>query len=89
MITSRRPVREVFAERTALVAQVAALNAEQLRLLQLQSGLEFELGGNQRESAEPARRARDDAQGAIAEGERRKRALEARIEELDRELAAG
>lgn len=89
MTASRRPVRELFAERTALVGQIAALNAEQLRLLQLQSGLEFELGGNQPADAGPARRARDDARGAIAEGEYRKRALEERIEELDRELAAG
>jgi len=88
MSAAPRPVAEIFAQRLSLVAEVTALNARQLRLRQILGGIEVELmlGGD---APEDGLRQRDgDARAAMAECDRLKAALEARIAALDRELAA-
>jgi hypothetical protein len=88
MSVAPRPTAEIFARRMSLVAEVTALNARQLRLRQILGGIEVELmlGGDV--PGDGLRQRDGDARAEMAECDRLKEALEARIAALDRELAA-
>ena len=84
--TAARDVREILAERAALVTALTRLNAARLRLSQRVGGVEIEILA--------ARRALDEAEARdrllraeLDEGEARLDALDARLGELDREFA--
>ena len=85
MSTTVRPIREIMTERMALVAEVANLNARQLRHSQLIGGLEIELLACRRALAEAE--ARDqELRAEIARDEEQQGRLDERLAALDREL---
>ena len=85
MSTTVRPIREIMTERMALVAEVASLNARQLRHSHLIGGLEIELLASHRALAEAE--ARDqELRAEIARDEEQQGRLDERLAALDREL---
>jgi hypothetical protein len=86
MSATVRPTREIMAERMALVAGVAGLNARQLRNSQLASVLEIELLACRRALADAEARDRK-LRAVIARDEEEQDRLDKRLAALDRELA--
>jgi len=81
-----RPIHDILAERVALVAELARLNARQLRNSQLAGGVEIELLACRRALAKAE--ARDQQLRAeIARDEAERDELDERLAALDCELA--
>lgn len=98
MSASTRPLAQILAERTALVAEMTALNAAQLRNRQLAGAVEIELLTSRREVAAVGDEATCRALEELEARELRVQAeldrcaarladLDLRLLELDRELA--
>lgn len=99
MNAANRSLQQILAERAVLVAEVARLNAEQLRNSQRAGGLEVELLSWRRETeagdgGEAARRSLAEAEAREVDNDGERLRCEAaleeltrRLEELDRELA--
>lgn len=86
-MSTERPIQAILAERMALVTQVAALNARQLRNSQLIGGAEVDVLACRRALAEAEERERQ-FRVEIARDEAEQAELEERLSALDRELAA-
>lgn len=86
-MSADRPVQSILADRMALVAQVAALNARKLRNSQLVGGAEVDVLTCRRALAEAEERERQ-LRSEIARDEAEHTALEEQLSALDRELAA-
>jgi septal ring factor EnvC (AmiA/AmiB activator) len=86
MTAPARDLPAILAERMALVAETAALNARQLRNSQLVGGAEIEILACRRALADAEERERL-LRAEIARDETEHARLEAHLANLDRELA--
>lgn len=100
MTEANRPLAALFADRRQLVGELTELNAEQLRLCQIAGGAQIDLARRERDASAGgtsprvaqallAASARDDiAKRGLLDCQRRIAEIEARLDRLDRQIAA-